>query len=165
VRKIAGIMTAIEDGMYTSALKERMEALEKRKLEIEALLAEAGTPTVIRLHPNAAEVYRRKVAELELALNDDAIKAEAGEIIRSLIDRIVLTPSAGAPDGLDARLHGDLAAVLALSDPDKQKLPVLWDRGVNCRWLRGHATTYTEPSFGGRKGAKPPTVDSAAGRR
>jgi hypothetical protein len=35
------------------------------------------------LHPNAAEIYRRKVADLELALNDDSIKAEAGEILRA----------------------------------------------------------------------------------
>jgi hypothetical protein len=41
-------MTETEDGMYTPAMKERMEALEKRKLEIEAQLAEAGTPTVSR---------------------------------------------------------------------------------------------------------------------
>jgi hypothetical protein len=47
---------------------------------------------------NAAEIYRRKVADLELALNDDSIKAEAGEILRSLIDRVVLTPAADAPD-------------------------------------------------------------------
>jgi hypothetical protein len=122
-RKIAGIMTAIEDGMYTPALKERMAALEARKAEIQALLASAAAPSVVRLHPNAAEVYRRKVAELELALNDDSIKAEAGEILRSLIDRVVLTPVADAPDGLDARLHGELAAVLALSDPETQKPP------------------------------------------
>ena len=63
------------------------------------------------------------MAELELALNDDSIKAEAGEILRSLIARVLLTPTAEAPDGIDAQLHGDLAAVLGLSDPDKQKLP------------------------------------------
>ena len=74
---------------------------------------------------NAAEIYRRKVADLELALNDDSIKAEAGDLLRSLIDRVVLTPAADAPDGIDAQLHGDLAAVLALSDPEKQKLPAV----------------------------------------
>src|SRR5262249_53578879 len=67
--------------------------------------------------------YGRKVAELELALNDEAIKAEAAEILRTLIDRVVLTPSADAPDGLDAQLYGELASVLALSDPANQKLP------------------------------------------
>jgi site-specific DNA recombinase len=124
-RKIAGIMTAIEDGMYTPALKERMRALETRKAEILAIVASAEAPPVVRLHPNASEVYRRKVAELERALNDDSIKAEAAEILRSLIDRIVLTPTADAPDGIDAQLHGDLAAVLALGadTSDKQRLP------------------------------------------
>ena len=111
--------------MYTPALKERRKALETRKAEILAIMASAEAPPVVRLHPNASEVYRRKVAELELALNDDSIKAEAGEILRSLIDRVVLTPTAEAPDGIDAQLHGDLAAVLALGDDasDKQKLP------------------------------------------
>jgi site-specific DNA recombinase len=122
-RKIAGILVAIEDGMYTPALKERMRALETRKAEIAAGMASTEPPSVIRLHPNAAEIYRRKVAELELALNDDSIKAEAAEILRALIDRVVLIPTEGAPDGIDAQLYGELATVLALSDPDKQKLP------------------------------------------
>ncbi len=112
-------------GMYTPALKERMKVLENRKVEIEGLLAGADAPPVIRVHPNMAEVYRLKVAELEIALNDDSIKAEAGDILRSLIDRVVLTPLADAPDGIDAQLHGDLVAILALSNDDghKQKLP------------------------------------------
>ena len=65
------------------------------------------------------------MAELKVALNDDSIKAEAGEILRSLIDRVVLTPAVGAPDGIEAQLHGDLAAILALSEGRgrKQKLP------------------------------------------
>src|SRR5215472_18931299 len=123
--KIAGIMTAIEDGMYTPALKERMKVLEGRKAEIEAIVAIAEPPSVVQLHPNAAEIYRRKVADLDLALNDDSIKVEAGEILRSLIDRVVLTPATDAPNGIDAQLYGDLAAVLALSDPEKQKLPAV----------------------------------------
>jgi DNA invertase Pin-like site-specific DNA recombinase len=109
-RKIAGIMAAIEDGMYTPALKERMKALEARKAEVEAEIAGSESPSIVRLHPNAAEIYRRKVAELELALNEESIKAEAADVLRSLIDRVVLTPVAEAPDGIDARLHGELAA-------------------------------------------------------
>jgi len=124
-RKIAGIMTAIEDGMYTPALKERMKGLEAHKAEIQVILGSAEVPSVVRIRPNAAEIYRRKVAELEEALNDESIKAEASEILRSLIDRIVLKPDAGSPDGIEAELHGDLAAILALSNDAgrKQKLP------------------------------------------
>jgi hypothetical protein len=101
-RKIAGIMTAIEDGTYTPALKDRVKVLEGRKAEIEAIMASAEPPSVVQLHPNAAEIYRRKVANLELALNDDSIKTEAGEVLRSLIDRVVLTPATDAPDGIEA---------------------------------------------------------------
>jgi len=140
-RKIAGIMTAIEDGMYTPFLKERMKALETRKPEILPIMASAEAPPVVRLHHNASEVYRRKVAELELALNDDSIKAEAAEILRSLVDRIVLTPTADAMDGIEAQLHGDLAAVLALSAPDKQKLPAAGAVGSQLSVVAGSATS------------------------
>ena len=49
-------MTAIEDGMYTPSLKERMKALETRKAEILAIMASAEAPPVVRLHPNASDV-------------------------------------------------------------------------------------------------------------
>ena len=70
---------------------------------------------MVRLHPNAAEFYRRKVAELELALNDDSIKAEASNILRSLIDRVVLTPTADAPDGIEAQLYAALSSEIGWS--------------------------------------------------
>ena len=74
------------------------------------------------------EIYRLKVAELEVALKDDSIKAEAGDILRSLIERVVLTPVANALDGIDAQLHGDLAGIPALSNDDdrNQETPGLW---------------------------------------
>jgi hypothetical protein len=78
----------------------------------------------IRIHPNIHKVYEQKVAALIDVLNDEANKVEATEIIRDLIDKVVILPS---PDrrGLDAELHGDLAAILALcgEDTSKEKLP------------------------------------------
>jgi hypothetical protein len=50
----------------------------------------------------------------EDSLNDDSIKAEAAEILRPLIDWVVLTPAADARDGIEAQVYGD---------PEKQKLP------------------------------------------
>ena len=78
----------------------------------------------IELHPNLAELYRRKVGELDVALNDESIKTEASELLRSLIDTVVLTREAGAPSGLKAELHGDLASILSLcqSGARKEKL-------------------------------------------
>ncbi len=73
-------------------------------------LEDAPEAPNIHLHPNIAEIYAAKVAKLEDALDDPETKTEAMEIIRSMIDRIVLTPVA---DGLKAELHGELAEILA----------------------------------------------------
>jgi hypothetical protein len=110
---------------------------------------------VCRSH-NRAEVYLLKVAELEIALNDDSIKAEAGDILRTLIDRVVLTPSTDASDGIEAQLHGDLVAILALSNDDrrKQKLPAVGVAGSLLSVVAGHAATYTERSFRGHEGLR-----------
>ena len=59
-------------------------------------------------------MYKAKVADLQRAFDDDAIRSEAATILRGQIDRIVLTP--GKAGSLDAELHGDLAAVLALCE-------------------------------------------------
>ncbi len=48
----------------------------------------------VRLHPNAADIYRAKVADLEASLNAPEIRLEAAEALRSLISRIVLAPDA-----------------------------------------------------------------------
>ena len=66
----------------------------------------------VSVHPNLAAVYRQKVEELETLLEDAEHKDEAMELIRSLIEKIELTPKEGG--GLEAILHGDLARILAL---------------------------------------------------
>ena len=80
-------------------MKARMDELEAEKAMLEERLAAAPEPPKIRLHPNLPGLYREKVAALEQALADPAIKAEAAEVIRSLIERITLTPR---EDGVSA---------------------------------------------------------------
>jgi hypothetical protein len=55
----------------------------------------AAPPPAPRLHPNLAEVYRRKVADLQTALADPKTQTEALEILRGLIERVVLHPASG----------------------------------------------------------------------
>ncbi|TMK29603.1 MAG: hypothetical protein E6G69_11880 [Alphaproteobacteria bacterium] len=76
-----------------------------------ARLAAAGPKPVVRLHPGLLVLYRKKIEHLTAALNEPGTAAEAGEIIRSLIDRIVLTPSEGL---LKAGVFGDLATIVDL---------------------------------------------------
>jgi DNA invertase Pin-like site-specific DNA recombinase len=122
-RKLRGIVEAIEDGMYTSGLKQRANELERRKAELDMQLTAPAVP-VIRIHPNLCGLYERKVTRLADALNEEAVKAEASEIIRGLVDKVVLSPS---PDetGVRAELYGDICAIheLCESKPLNKKLP------------------------------------------
>jgi DNA invertase Pin-like site-specific DNA recombinase len=120
-RKIEGILRAIEDGMYSPAMKERMASLEARRQELRRQLEAAPPATTVRLYPRLSEIYRQKVMHLAEALDDEDIKAEAIEIIRGLIDKIILTPENAS---IKAELHGDLAEILALceaADPKQER--------------------------------------------
>ena len=72
-------------------------------------------PSIVRLHPRLAEVYAERVQQLETALNDPAIRDEAADVLRSLVDRIELHPRRDGK-GVDASLHGDLAQILVFCD-------------------------------------------------
>ena len=113
-QKIGSMIKAIEDGMYHPAMKERMAQLEADRA---ALIAEATpmeTPKVdVLAHPNLPELYRRKVSELEQLLEGGAERDEAKDLIRSMIDGVVLTPRK-TTNGLDATLYGELGAILSI---------------------------------------------------
>jgi hypothetical protein len=54
------------------------------------------------------------------ALNHDENRAEAADLIRSLVDRITLTPNAEGK--LDIDLYGDLASILSLAAQKERPL-------------------------------------------
>ncbi len=109
-RQIERLVDALMNGTPAAAVNDRLKALEQRRLDLERDLAHATAPAP-RLHPNLAEVYRRKVATLiNLLDRDDA--AEVREQVRGLISAIVLTPEDGT---LRVAIRGELAAILALS--------------------------------------------------
>ncbi len=115
-RRLRKIVDAIGEGVEARALKDELLALERRQDELTTLLATAEQPEPL-IHPNLAEVYRRKVAALHVALQCDETRLEAAEIIRSLVDEIVLTPENGE---LRIDLRGELAGILAMSTGSKK---------------------------------------------
>ena len=64
------------------------------------------------MHPNIGELFTKKVRELPALLTDDTTRPQTMDIIRSLIDRVVVAEGVerGKPDVV---LVGDLAAILA----------------------------------------------------
>jgi site-specific DNA recombinase len=105
-----------------------LSALEADKAKAETNLANAAAPPKLRIHPNLPALYRRKVEQLQEALSQPATQVEASEIIRSLIDRIELTPAGGT---LAIKLYGDLAQIIAFSEAsgDKRNGPVSSEAG------------------------------------
>ncbi|MCI4590423.1 recombinase family protein [Sphingobium sp. BYY-5] len=109
-KAIAGIMTAIEDGLYQPVMKARMTELERQKADIAARMAQA--PEMIPdVHSGIAEIYRRQMKRFTKALEDPETRLDASDAIRSLIQRIVLHPGEKRGE-LHATLHGALMGIL-----------------------------------------------------
>ena len=111
-RRLEGVLKAVENGAWSEALQVRLRELEARKKALVTEMRDAPAASVVQLHPNAADIYRHKVAELETALAAPDICGEAAEALAAMIERVVLTPDETAPDRLRADLHGDLAVIL-----------------------------------------------------
>ena len=77
-RKIEAMLKAIEDGFYTSSMKERMTALEAQTLVMQSRLDQLGTAPPVRLHPNLSALYAEKVAKLADALNTPDTRERGG---------------------------------------------------------------------------------------
>nr|WP_240794049.1 recombinase zinc beta ribbon domain-containing protein [Pseudorhodobacter turbinis] len=120
-KKIAGIMAAIEDGMYQPSMKDRMAALDAEKQALTKLLEESPEPPALRLHPSLSDLYRSKIRNLSSALQDPGLKMEATEALRGLISEVRMMPDADALNGHHIELAGELAGILSLGEADTTK--------------------------------------------
>ena len=109
-RKLDGLIEAIAEGLRSPGLQAKLDELERRKQSIEVSIAEEPPPEP-RLHPNLAELYRRKVERLHEAIADPATRTEALEILRGLVDSVTLTPIDG---GFEIELVGEIANMITL---------------------------------------------------
>jgi site-specific DNA recombinase len=117
-RQIDRLVDALADGQPAARVTGKLKELERRRLELDRELKTSAAPAP-RLHPNIAEVYRRKVEELHATLKaKDA--APARELIRGLVEAIVLIPENGR---LRVEVRGELAAILRLSGLANRKAP------------------------------------------
>jgi hypothetical protein len=115
-RRNRKIVDAIAEGVRARTLKDELLALEAREDEIKSKLTTTLEPKVY-LAPNMAEIYRERVEGLQQALVAGADQNQAQQAIRSLIEKVVLTPVDGV---LRADLHGEAAAILQLSAAGKK---------------------------------------------
>ncbi len=67
-----------------------------------------------------ARHYRAEVKDLIRSLNDPDSRTESADKLRSLMDKIVLTPKKNSY-GMDIDLHGSLAGILTVASKNKDK--------------------------------------------
>ncbi len=116
------MVDAICNGAPAEQVRDRMWEIDARQKELEAFLANAKEEPVL-IHPEMGRYYREQVTALSEALGDEAYRTEAVAIIRSLVDKIVLTPT--EIDGKKTvviDLHGELAGILSLASNAEKPL-------------------------------------------
>jgi site-specific DNA recombinase len=98
------------------AVRERLDALEEQRDQLEGALAEVQSAPLVEFHPSAADSYRKKVQDLRapLAAADDENRQEAYRGIRDLVEKIVIKPT-GPYKPVDLEIHGRMATLLRAS--------------------------------------------------
>ncbi|GAA4778274.1 recombinase family protein [Stakelama sediminis] len=124
-RRVKQMVDAICEGMPALPMKDEMVALEARREVLEAELAVKDEP-VPMLHPSLAIRYRDELEKLHTGLTSEENRTEAFDVIRGLIDRVIVQPQ---EDGYSVTLEGDLCAILNLAG-DKDLCRVLPLSGV-----------------------------------
>ena len=109
-------------------VRQKLSELERSKANIQSLIDQDTPLTKVETHPNIGQLYQRRVEQLSTLLNDESSQQEAMTIIRSLIDRIEITPGEkrGYPQ---VQLVGGLAAILELAVSKQQKTTIQSDSG------------------------------------
>ena len=113
--RLKRIVAAIADGAPLRTLRGELEELESRREHLERDIQTAPEQRPL-FHPNLAEMYRKKLAELESLLSGETAVPEAIDQIRSLVEEIVVTPKSGE---LRIDLKCDLAAILSIANNKK----------------------------------------------
>ena len=107
------------------SVRDQLRHLEARKREIDADLRSQQDGADVAIHPNLPELYRKKVAKLQQALQHEATRPQVVETIRSLIDRIEILP--GRVRGhCEVTIVGALAQILAFA---QQKMTAASTKG------------------------------------
>jgi hypothetical protein len=115
------------------AVRKTLAQLEISKATILASLEQVVPPVKVDNHPNIGHLYQRQIEKIVKLFSDEGTQQEAVRIIRSLIDRIDITPSESRGEA-KVELIGGLAAILQLAISGHEKTAIQEYSGI-CRAL------------------------------
>ncbi|EDP62757.1 Recombinase [alpha proteobacterium BAL199] len=124
-RKLNGLYDAIADGLRTTGIKAKVEALEQDKARLESVIAATPAAAPI-LHPNLSKLYAARVGDLQDALRAEDLRTEALDILRGLIERVDIGPK--ADDG--SRPVALIGAIAGMIEAAHSKRPASGEAGV-----------------------------------
>jgi site-specific DNA recombinase len=107
------MVEAIANGLINDALVANLNKNDARQKELKSFLSTKVEEKIL-LHPSMAHRYRKEVTALVKNFNNEEHRSQAAEIIRSLINKIVLTPKQNNSE-LSIDLIGDLAGILKIA--------------------------------------------------
>ena len=116
------LVQCILDGVPGSVLKDDAIRIDARMTELNRHLGQTQERPLL-FTAGMAGRYKKEISRLIDSLNSDKNRGEATDLIRSLIDRIVLTPSEDR-EGPIIDLYGDLAGILSIAANRDRKLVV-----------------------------------------
>ena len=146
IRELDRMIDAICDGVPAERVKDRMISLEAERAEVEERLKAEPKEEKPLLHPSMSARYRKAVAEFRITLADQSAQHEAVEILRSLIDRIVLHPSSDEPSGFVMDIEGDLAGILSLCQTNKKAAGLSPDDLLQIKLVAGARSGHDLPA-------------------
>ncbi|GGJ40892.1 recombinase family protein [Neoroseomonas lacus] len=109
-RKLTNLVEAIADGLKATGIQQKLVDLETRQAELKAAMA-TEVPAAPALHPDIAQVYAERVAELRQALDADD-GSDVLEAARALVDTVVVSPPDDPGEPPIIELTGNLIAML-----------------------------------------------------
>ncbi len=112
------LIEAIKQGIPACEVKDALANISEQRENLEALLCTTKQSPIL-LHPNMALRYHEQVTNLRDSLNQKNKRHEAAELIRKLVDKIVLLPDENNKK-LKLNLHGDLAGILSVATGQQQ---------------------------------------------
>jgi site-specific DNA recombinase len=115
-RQIEQLVMSVANGHSSPALLAKLRELEDQKATLEERLAADDQVEPPIFPADLAARYRAKVDDLAATLSAPEQATEASEVLRGLIDRIVIHP--GGDAGHQIELIGELPALLSLASND-----------------------------------------------
>lgn len=118
--EIANLTQALKAGCNVASVAAELNGLEEKRIALSAALNAEPKPSVL-IHPRMAQFYHASIQRLITSLNEPTKRDEAAQLLRLLIEKVVLTPNDDR-SALVVDLKGHAANILMIAGERSEAL-------------------------------------------